>query len=193
MCCTKVKTTIKFKNILLKNCYYTNKLLTKLLYLKTYSTNQIDFMEIFKAIFFAKKYHKNQFRQSGEPYYSHPLEVAYIVSNYLFKTEAIIVSILHDTIEDTVVTKKMLEINFGSSIANQVEYLTRIKDGRKITSEQIIESLYNQKKYDLLVIKLIDRLHNLQTIHIKTTNKIKETVIETLTTKQLQLLYNGMF
>jgi (p)ppGpp synthase/HD superfamily hydrolase len=164
------------------NCYYSNQLLTKINRLnKRYeNSNQLDLALIKKAIYYAKKYHDNQFRQSGEPYYSHPLQVAHMVCDYIFKTEAIVVSILHDTIEDTCITKEIIEADFGSSIANQVEELTRIKNGRKITSTQTLESLFSKQQYDLLLIKLVDRLHNMQTIAFKTKDKIKKTVTETL-------------
>ena len=60
----------------------------------------MDIQLIKKSIYFAKKYHEGQIRQSGESYYSHPLEVASMVSYYLPDTNAIIISILHDTLED---------------------------------------------------------------------------------------------
>ncbi|EPS66460.1 guanosine polyphosphate pyrophosphohydrolase/synthetase, partial [Genlisea aurea] len=69
---------------------------------------------------------------------------------------------------------------FGPLIADQVADLTRIKNGYKISSKELIESLWLQKKYDLLLIKLIDRLHNMQTIHAKPIDKIQKTVTETV-------------
>lgn len=100
----------------LKPCYYSNRLIGKLKLLDT--ENKLDFILINKAIYYAKKYHGNQLRKSGEPYYSHPLEVAYLFSEYVEKeelqyytTDLIVTAILHDTIEDTVLTKEMIAKN----------------------------------------------------------------------------------
>ncbi|SPR08254.1 (p)ppGpp synthetase [Orientia tsutsugamushi] len=59
-------------------------------------------------MFYAKKYHSNQKRDTGEPYYMHPLEVALMVADYSFKTDTIITAILHDVIEDTKLTKEKI-------------------------------------------------------------------------------------
>ena len=163
-----------------QTCIYSDKLLNKLIILNKETKEKIDFTKIKQAIYYAKKYHDKQIRQTGEPYYSHPLEVAFMVSDYLFKTEFLVTSILHDTIEDTALTKEMISLIFGSTIANHVEDLTRIKNNKKISSAEIIESLYAQKKNDLLLIKIFDRLHNLQTIRIKSSEKVNNIISETL-------------
>ncbi|MDR0329298.1 MAG: HD domain-containing protein [Rickettsia sp.] len=99
----------------------------------------IDIDEVIKAIYYAKKYHGSQMRQSGEPYYSHPIEVAYMISDYLFRTDIIVTSILHDTIEDTTLTEKMIAYIFGEQVASQVEDLSRNKPHGKISSAEIME------------------------------------------------------
>ena len=104
----------------------------------------------------------------------------HIVSDYLFNTDILVTSILHDVIEDTVMTKKMIETIFGTLIANNVESLTRIKLNQKISSTDTIRLLSNQKKEDLLLVKYFDRLHNLQTLEIKSPMKQKEIILETL-------------
>ena len=137
--------------------------------------------------YYAKKYHGSQMRQSGEPYYSHPIEVAYLLAEYTaeydtkyFRTDLLVTAILHDTIEDTELTFEMIKITFGEIIACQVVDLTRIrKNKHKISSAEIANSLWLQKKYDILLIKLFDRLHNLQTIDAKSPEKIKKIVNET--------------
>ena len=88
-----------------------NQLIEKLRLLDT--QNQLDFDLINKAIDWAKKYHDGQFRKSGEPFYTHPLQVAYMVSEYNLKTDVIVASILHDIVEDTEVTAGMLVDHFG--------------------------------------------------------------------------------
>lgn len=164
----------------LELCQYTERLLNKLMQLNQEVNTPIDIHEIKKAIFYAKKYHGLQKRQSGEPFYSHPLEVAYMVSDHIFKTDIIVTSILHDTIEDTKMTEKMIEAIFGGTVAVQVEELTRVKKDRKISSAEILNLLFKQKKYDLLLIKLFDRLHNIQTIEAKSPEKAKKIIEETL-------------
>ncbi|KJV53031.1 HD domain protein [Orientia tsutsugamushi str. Gilliam] len=78
-----------------------------------------------KSYILCKKYHGNQKRDTGEPYYMHPLEVAHMVADYSFKTDTIITAILHDTIEDTKLTKEKIAIEFNDNIAEQVLALTR--------------------------------------------------------------------
>lgn len=161
-------------------CCYSERLINKLLILNERAKDKIDIGMVKKSIYFAKKYHGVQKRQSGEPYYSHPLEVAYMISDYLFRTDIIVTSILHDTIEDTVLTKEMIAESFGDIIARQVEDLTRIKEDGKITSAEMVEKLYKEKKEDVLLIKLFDRLHNMQTIGAKSLEKMQKIVDETL-------------
>ncbi len=120
-------------------------------------------------------------RQSGEPYYSHPIEVAYMVLDYLFRTDILVTAILHDTLEDTELTKEQISQEFGWKVANQVIDLTRIKEnGIKISAAETVEILYKEKKYDVLLIKFFDRLHNMQTINVKSPEKIQKTVQETI-------------
>jgi len=160
---------------------YSDRLITKLISLNEKTKNKINILEIKKAMYYAKKYHGTQKRDSGEPYYSHPLEVAYMVSDYLFRTDIIITSILHDTIEDTSLTFEMIQSEFGLLVASQVADLSRIKvAGGKISSAEMVKSLWLQKKYDLLLVKLFDRLHNIQTIGVKSPEKIHKIIEETI-------------
>ena len=155
-------------------CKYSLRLLEKLELLNNLRSAdyKVNIPEVKKAIYYAKKYHGSQSRQSGEPYYSHPIEVAYMVSDYLFKTDIIVSAILHDTIEDTELTFENILQEFGIAVANQVLDLTRIyKEGHKISSAEMVESLWKQKKYEVLLIKLFDRLHNMQTIKSKSPEK----------------------
>lgn len=165
------------------SCIYSKRLLDKLEFLNIDAVEKIDICEIKKAIFYTKYYHYGQKRDSGEDYYTHPLEVAYMVSDYIFRTDIIVTAILHDTIEDTALTKQKIESAFGKHVAEQVYDLTRIReDGKKISSEDIIISLHIQEKKDLIVIKLFDRLHNIQTIGAKPPDKAKKMLQETIRT-----------
>ena len=158
---------------------YAIRLLDKLKLLDT--KNVLDFDLIDKAIYWSKIYHVNQFRKSGEPFYSHPVEVAYMVSDYNLKTDVIVASILHDIVEDTKVTVEMIQSTFGSRIAEMVDRLTRNRpDGTKLTIEELLNNAYDLKDKEVLLIKLIDRLHNIQTIGSIAPEKQKKIAQETL-------------
>ena len=160
-------------------CKYSIRLIEKLKSLDT--KNILDFGLINKAIYWAKKYHGDQKRKSGEPYYSHPLEVAYMISEHKLKTDVIVASILHDIIEDTEVTVEMIEGTFGQRIAQMVDMLTRDRpDGTKLTIEEVITNAYQKQDNEVLLIKLIDRLHNMQTIGSMSIEKIEKITSETL-------------
>ncbi|MBH1990049.1 MAG: bifunctional (p)ppGpp synthetase/guanosine-3',5'-bis(diphosphate) 3'-pyrophosphohydrolase [Alphaproteobacteria bacterium] len=163
-----------------KSCDYSDKLLEKINRLNAETNDAVDIQRVKKAIYFAKEFHSGQSRQSGEPYYTHPLEVASMVCNYLLDTVSIITSILHDTLEDTDLDYATIAEHFGDLVAAQVEDLTRIKPFGKITSADILKQLWKEKKYNLLLIKLVDRLHNMQTIFAKSPEKQHKIVTETL-------------
>ncbi|MCC8398207.1 MAG: HD domain-containing protein [Rickettsia endosymbiont of Labidopullus appendiculatus] len=169
------------------NCKYAEKLLSKLSELNHQVTRPVDIDAVKKGIYYAKKYHGSQMRQSGDPYYSHPIEVAYMVAEYTalelpqyFRTDMIITSLLHDTLEDTDLSEKLISMVFGKQIASQVEDLTRIKSYGKISSKEMLDLLFQQKKFDVAFIKVFDRIHNLQTISAKSPEKAKKIVKETI-------------
>ena len=144
-------------------CKYSIRLIEKLKSLDT--KNILNFDLVNKAIYWARKYHGVQVRKSGEPFYSHPLEVAYMISDYNLKTDLIIASILHDIVEDTEVTVEMINDAFGQRIAEMVDRLTRDRpDGSKLSVEEIITNAYQLKDKEVLLIKLFDRFHNIQTL-----------------------------
>ena len=175
----------------LEPCQYSIRLTEKLKSLDT--QNVLDFELINKAIYWARKYHGDQKRKSGEPYYSHPLEVAYMVSDYKLKTDIIAASILHDIVEDTEVTVEMIEGTFGQRIAEMVDMLTRDRpDGTKLTIEEVINNAYKKADKEVLLIKLIDRLHNIQTIGSLSAKKIEKTITETLANFIASSMYLGL-
>ena len=172
-------------------CKYSIRLIEKLKSLDT--KNILDFGLINKAIYWAKKYHGDQKRKSGEPYYSHPLEVAYMISEHKLKTDVIVASILHDIIEDTEVTVGMIFDNFSWRIAQMVDMLTRDRpDGTKLTIEEVITNAYKKADKEVLLIKLIDRLHNIQTIGSLSAKKIEKTITETLANFIASSMYLGL-
>jgi (p)ppGpp synthase/HD superfamily hydrolase len=166
----------------LEHCYYSTRLLEKLKLIDT--KNVLDFELINKAIYWARKYHGDQKRKSGELYYTHPLEVAYMISDYNLKTDVIAASILHDVVEDTEVTINMILETFGQRVAEMVNRLTRDRpDGSKLIVEHIIKNAYHLKDKEVLLIKLFDRFHNIQTIESMSIEKTKQ-IITLIITKQ---------
>ncbi|WP_371253013.1 HD domain-containing protein [Orientia tsutsugamushi] len=159
--------------------FYSESLLNKLFETNVRFDTKIDLDKVERAIFYAKKYHGQQKRDTGELYYTHPLEVARMVGYYSFETDTIITAILHDTLEDTTLTKEKIVKVFGKKIAEQVSDLTRIKDNKKISSREMIQTFYRQNKTELLLIKLFDRFHNIQTVSIKPYEKRQEIILET--------------
>jgi (p)ppGpp synthase/HD superfamily hydrolase len=172
-------------------CKYSIRLLEKLKSLNT--QNVLDFELINKAIYWAKKYHDGQFRKSGEPFYSHPLEVAYMLSDYNLKTDVITASILHDIIEDTEVTVEMIQDTFGERIAEMVDRLTRDRpDGSKLSIKELLNNAYEQRDQEVVLIKLIDRLHNIRTIESMSAKKIENIISETLINFITSSMYLGL-
>jgi (p)ppGpp synthase/HD superfamily hydrolase len=170
-----------------ENCMYAEKLINLILLLNEDSVHKIDIELVKKAIFYARKYHGKQMRKSGEPYYSHPIEVAYLLAEYsakenvkFYRTDLIITAILHDTIEDTELTKEMISIIFDENIANNVVDLSRIKFDKKISAGETLNVIFHKHKKDVLYVKLFDRLHNIRTIGSLPQDKIQRIVEETV-------------
>ena len=164
----------------LEPCSYTIRLIERLKSLDI--SNTLDFNLINKAIYWARKYHGSQMRKSGEPYYTHPLEVAYLISVHSRPTtNTIVTSILHDIIEDTEVTAGMIVDNFSWRIAEMTDALTRDRpDGTKLSVEQILANAYAKDDKEVLLIKLMDRVHNIMTIDSVSNEKQKKIALETL-------------
>lgn len=170
-----------------KNCKYSDKLIGKLLFLNTQVKKPVDIREVKKGIYYARKYHGEQMRQSGDPYYSHPIAVAIMVAEFvakevpkLFTPIMLQAALLHDTIEDTELTEEMISNIFEKEVARHVEGLTRIKPYGKISSAKSLILLIKQKRYDTALIKLFDRIHNLQTLGAKSPEKAHKIIKETL-------------
>jgi len=168
-------------------CQYSERLLNLLSQLNSQLNLPVEILKVKQAIYYARKYHGSQMRKSGEPYYSHPIEVAYMFAEYVSKknkeyyaTNLVVTEILHDSIEDTMLTKAMIAEIFGESVASKVEDLTRIKFDKKITAGETLELLYHQYKIDILYIKLFDRLHNIQNLGAMPAEKRQKIAQETI-------------
>ena len=173
----------------LEPCEYTTRLIEKLKSLEISKT--LDFNLINKAIHWARKYHGEQLRKSGEPYYTHPLEVAYLIAEHTKPTtNTIVTSILHDIIEDTEVTAGMILDNFGWRIAEMTDALTRDRpDGTKLSVEEILNNAISKDDKEVLLIKLVDRIHNTLTIGVKPIEKQIKEAKETLEHFTISAIY----
>ena len=124
-----------------------------------------------RAYVFSMKAHGSQLRASGDPYFSHPIEVAGILTDLKLDDQTIVTAILHDTIEDTLATTEEIEKLFGKNVARLVDGVTKLS---KIEVESENErQAENLRKFLLalsddirvLLVKLADRLHNMRTLH----------------------------
>ncbi len=124
-----------------------------------------------KAYIFTAKVHKGQSRVSGEPYISHPLEVARILAELRQDPEAVCTGLLHDTVEDTSTTLQEIKEHFGEHVAELVDGVTKLaKIDVSNTQVRQAESyrkmlLAMAKDIRVIIIKLADRLHNALTLH----------------------------
>ncbi|KJV56025.1 relA/SpoT family protein [Orientia chuto str. Dubai] len=140
-----------------------------------------------KAIDYAIHYHGKQLRQSGEPYYYHPLHVALIIAKMKLDTVSVIAALLHDTVEDTELTISEIEHEFGQEVSvlvNGLTKLTKIQFSSYYTKQaknfrKLLTAISNDIR--VLIIKLADRLHNMRTIDsIKQLNKRIRIALETM-------------
>ena len=139
-----------------------------------------------KAYNYAEYLHQGQIRQSGEPYISHPLNVAYILSEMHADKDTICAALLHDTLEDTNITKEDIAHEFNKEVANLVNGVTKLAKMNFSTKEaqnlantrKIITSLTEDVR--IIIIKLADRLHNMRTLEYKSEFKQKENSLETM-------------
>lgn len=160
-----------------------DKLMDKI---KTYITDEKELDIIKEAYKFAYEKHFGQKRLTGEEYIIHPLNVAYILTRINADYETLSAALLHDTVEDCNVTKEEIEEKFGHNIMTLVEGVTKIN---KLNLSGTTEALINNQRKILvglsedvrvIIIKLADRLNNMQTLFVHSEKKQKETAKETL-------------
>ncbi len=148
--------------------------------------DQAQVKEVYSAYLFGAQAHEGQHRISGEPYIYHPIAVARILAQMHMDVKSIIASILHDVLEDTPATRKLIEGEFGKDVANLVDgvsKLTHIKFKNKI--EQQAENIQKvllamAKDIRVIMIKLADRLHNMRTLDPLRPDKRRRIAQETL-------------
>jgi len=140
-----------------------------------------------RAYVYAMKMHGSQKRASGDPYFSHPLEVAGILTDLKLDPATIVTALLHDTIEDTDATHNEIARLFGEEIAQLVDGVTKLTR-LELTSEETKQAenfrkliLAISKDVRVLLVKLADRLHNMRTIgHIKKSSSRQRIAQETM-------------
>jgi GTP pyrophosphokinase len=146
-----------------------------------------DLSIIAKAYSFSEKAHMGQIRRSGEPYISHPLNVAGILSDLKLDLASIATGLLHDTVEDTHFTLEDIRHEFGDLIAQLVDGVTKIsKINIQNTHEKQGENVRKMivamgKDVRVILVKLADRLHNMRTLHHMPYEKQARIAEETLT------------
>lgn len=139
-----------------------------------------------RAYVFAMKKHGAQLRTSGDPYYSHPIEVAGILTKFKLDSASIIAGLLHDTVEDTDTTVEEVRELFGDQVASLVDGLTKLamieqKSGSSKQAENFRKLLLAMSDdIRVLLIKLADRLHNMRTLHFCPPEKRQRIAKETL-------------
>ena len=152
---------------------------------KYHPSDDISLIE--KAYNLAYMAHKNQVRKSGEPYIIHPLSVAIILAELQLDKETIVSGILHDVVEDTIITDEQLRIQFGNYVALIVDGVTKLEkikyNGDKL--EYQAENLRKMflamaKDIRVIMVKLADRLHNMRTLQYQPPERQVEIARETM-------------
>lgn len=135
----------------------------------------VDMLE--RAYVLSAKAHKGTVRLSGEPYLIHPLEVAHILTKMNLDVQSVASGLLHDTLEDSYLVKEELEQYFGKEVAGLVDGVTKIsqikmsgsEDNRAESLRKMI--LATSKDIRVILIKLADRYHNMQTLKFLSDDK----------------------
>ncbi|WP_336980949.1 bifunctional (p)ppGpp synthetase/guanosine-3',5'-bis(diphosphate) 3'-pyrophosphohydrolase [Altererythrobacter fulvus] len=140
-----------------------------------------------RAYVYTVQKHGSQKRASGDPYFSHPVEVAGLMTDLKLDQETIITALLHDTVEDTLATIEDIEKNFGPDVARLVDGVTKLSKIEQMPEDE--RAAENLRKFLLamsedlrvLLVKLADRLHNMRTLHfIKSPEKRRRIARETM-------------
>ncbi|WP_068072221.1 RelA/SpoT family protein [Novosphingobium lentum] len=140
-----------------------------------------------RAYVYTVQRHGTQKRASGDPYFSHPVEVAGLMTELKLDQDTVVTALLHDTVEDTLATIEEIERLFGPDVARLVDGVTKLSKIETLTeNERAAENLRKfllamSEDLRVLLVKLADRLHNMRTLHfIKSTDKRKRIARETM-------------
>ncbi len=138
---------------------------------------------IIKAVICCIKSHAGQKRNSGEDYHTHPITVAFYVSNYSLKIDVLIAALLHDTLEDTALPPQEIEQQFGARVLELVQKLTRKIDPvtkKKYSAASLLDIFYKDNDHDVMLIKQCDRIHNMETIEYMSKEDKEKIFTETI-------------
>ncbi len=148
------------------------------------ATDQVN--SVRRAYFYAEQAHDGQFRRSGEPYVTHPLAVANILCDMHMDHQSLMAAMLHDVIEDTGVSKTAIKGQFGDTVADMVDGVSKLN---KITFSSHAEAqaenfqkmaLAMARDLRVILVKLADRLHNMRTLDVLSPEKRRRIARETL-------------
>ena len=160
---------------------------------------EVELLE--RCYHFAEEAHKGQKRKSGEPYFTHCVETAEILTELRLDTHTICAGLMHDVLEDTGIAREELQVRFGANIANLVEGVTKIGQYRPSvtsaasgTTTTVEERVHRKRQAEtyrklllataedmrVILIKLADRLHNMQTLNFLSNEKCQRIAKETL-------------
>lgn len=141
---------------------------------------------IMDAYLMAKEKHEGQFRKSKDPYIQHPLEVAYMLAEIHSSPSTIAAGFLHDILEDTDVTKEELTEKFGTDVVTIVDGVTKISQLKYMTKEKTLAKTHQKillamaKDIRVVLVKLLDRVHNMRTLEYQTPEKQIKIAQETM-------------
>ena len=150
------------------------------------SNKSYDLERIKAAYTMARQAHEGQMRSSGDPYISHPIEVAIILVGLGMDSDTIIGGILHDVVEDTSITLEDIQKRFGGDVADLVDGVTKLANiPYSSRAEQQAENVRKMllamaKDVRVVIIKLADRLHNMRTLDYRTPEKQRVKSLETM-------------
>jgi len=140
-----------------------------------------------RAYVYTVQKHGSQKRASGDPYFSHPVEVAGLMTDLKLDQDTVVTALLHDTVEDTLATIEDIEKNFGKDVARLVDGVTKLSKIEQMPeNERAAENLRKfllamSEDLRVLLVKLADRLHNMRTLHfIKSPEKRRRIARETM-------------
>ena len=152
----------------------------------SYISNKDSLALIDKAYHYAEEKHSGQFRRSGEPYFIHVLNVAYILAQLPSSPVTISAGFLHDVVEDCGVTKDEFVAEFGEEIYDIVEAVTKIGKLKFKDEKEYLAANHRKifiamaKDVRVIMVKLVDRLHNMRTLQYQPVEKQKKIAQETL-------------
>src|SRR6187549_1839399 len=139
-----------------------------------------------RAYFYAAEAHDGQTRRTGEPYVTHPLAVAGILQEMHMDHQSLMAAMLHDTIEDTGITREAIARQFGEAVANLVDGVSKLNKLNFSTQAEVQAENFQKmalamaKDIRVILVKLADRLHNMRTLEVLSVDKRRRIAKETI-------------